>query len=306
MPTSRSESLGDFMRRTRDRRDPAAFGVPEYGHRRVPGLRRQEVADRAGISLDYYTRIEQGRTGAVSARVLESIAVALRLTADEAMVLRSLARPHRHEEEQRDSAPRPALRRLVDTVAAPAVLLGRRFDVLAANAGMLRLVTPAQVPARAPENLVRWCFTDPYARTLLGDWEAGARAVASALRLRTARYPGDQALVRMAAEIARDSPDFDRWFRVVTADPMRGRQVLRHPAAGDFVCEVELMTFPGSAGLTMLALIPVPGTGAQRILDRLRLGAGSARSPRQLTQSAFGLFGPGLVVGGDLQLQQGL
>jgi transcriptional regulator with XRE-family HTH domain len=189
-PASVPGELGAFLRARRGQLSPHDFGLPETGTRRkVTGLRREEVAQLAAISVDYYTRLEQGRVQA-SAPVLATLARALRLDEDQQAYLYEIAgkvdaRPRRRRAAQRI---RPAMRRLLDQLTqTPAVVLGRRMDVLAWNSMATALYTDfGQVPA-AHRNYMRLLFTDPVVRGMHAEWEHNARDAVAALRMEAAR-----------------------------------------------------------------------------------------------------------------------
>lgn len=189
-----SSELGAFLKARRTELTPRAVGLPEYDdRRRVKGLRREEVAALAAISVDYYTRLEQGRVAA-SASVLATLARALRLDDDQEAYLYEVAgktdaRPRRRRPAQKL---RPAMRRLLDQLGeSPAIVLGKRMDVLAWNRAAVALFTDfAAVPERN-RNYVRLLFTDPGMRALHADWAHDARDAVAALRTRAAADPDD-------------------------------------------------------------------------------------------------------------------
>ena len=265
-------ALGDFLRAMRNHRQPHEVGLAgHHGNRRVPGLRRQEVADLADVSLDYYTRIEQGRVGEVSGAVLAALGRALRLTAEESTHLRRLAspatRPHRL---QAHPPLRPQLVALADAFAVPASVVTPGFDVVAANLPWRLLTTPAGRPPAAGDNLARRHFLDPSARRLRPEWESDAVTVVAGLRVQAARHPGDQRIEQLVRELGAASADFRRlWAVPVITGSTHGRSRILHPRAGEYRFDYETLETPGAEGLIVTTYCPTPGSGAREVLDRL-------------------------------------
>ncbi|SEQ20617.1 helix-turn-helix transcriptional regulator [Lentzea albida] len=236
--------LGEFLRTRRAALDPHRAGLPDDGrHRRVPGLRREELAQLAHVSIDYVVRLEQGRTRRVSRTVLDALADALQLAPDEREYLFTLAdvAPARQE-----AAPEvaPRLQLLLDGMPdIPAMVLHRRMDVLAWNRGASALLTDfAALPA--PErNLIRLTFLDPVFRALYGDWERSARECVAVLRMEAGRTPHDPALASLVGELSLRDADFRTWW---ATHQVRGpRQLVKtyhHPVAGSLTLDVQQFT----------------------------------------------------------------
>ena len=212
----RSE-LGEFLRARRGELSPRQVGLPEAGAvRRVPGLRREEVAQLAVISTDYYTRLEQGRIQA-SAQVLSTIARVLQLDDDQRDYLFELAgkdtaRPRRRA---RQKVQPPLQRVLDDLVSTPAIVIGRRMDILAWNPLAAALLTDfSRIPDKK-RNYIRLVFTDPAARTLYEDWETVARTTVAQLRMEAADSPDDPELTALVGELAVQDAQFRRHHPVV-------------------------------------------------------------------------------------------
>ncbi|MCF6469412.1 helix-turn-helix domain-containing protein [Nonomuraea sp. MG754425] len=266
----RSE-LGDFLRARRTALSPAMVGLPgSGGRRRVKGLRREEVALLASISTDYYTRLEQGRRRA-SAPVLDAIARILRLDHDERAYLFELsgkdaARPRRPVAQQ----VQPQLRRLLDDLATvPAVVLGRRTDILAWNQMAAALVTDfGRIPERQ-RNFVRLIFTDPAMRRLYADWRDIAPSGVAQLRMEAARDPDDPRLMELVGELSVRDPDFRRWWGAhnVAVGGM-GTKLLRHPVAGDLTLDWSSLVCATDPGQRLITWTADPGTPSH---DGLRL-----------------------------------
>ncbi|GAB2743724.1 helix-turn-helix transcriptional regulator [Sinomonas soli] len=268
-----SAEFGRFLRAMRGRLSPQEAGLPAAGSRRVPGLRREEIALMAGVSTDYYTRLEQGRNIHPSRSVLDAVARALRLDEGERAHMVDLL--EHCALSQRTPVPaetvRPALRQLLASVASvPALVLGRRTDVLAGN--RLAFLLLADFPAMpvGERNLTRWMILDPAARELFTDWQAVAAEAAGALRVDIGRHPNDPQANQLVGDLAVHSEEFRQWWaghRVVTTHA--GTLRLRHPVVGDLELAFEdlaprhdpdqtLRVFtaaPGSASADSLALL---------------------------------------------------
>ncbi|MFI5610610.1 helix-turn-helix domain-containing protein [Amycolatopsis sp. NPDC051903] len=252
-------SIGDFLRARRALVSPADVGLPDAGERRVPGLRREELAAAAGVSVDYYVRLEQGRDRHPSAQVLDALARALKLDEDGAAHLHRLVAPPRTK---RGELPRGA-RELVERNAAPAVAWSHRMDVLAASP----LAVALAPMYRLGTNLARAVFLDPWVRQLHPGWEAMARNVTAMVRARTA-VP-DPGLDELIAELTAASPDFARlWPRHDVRTTAAPRKVFRHPVAGELTLGRELLNVPGGEW-TVLIYHAEPGSRSANALARL-------------------------------------
>ncbi len=221
----RRSGLGDFLRARRRRLDPASLGLAQI-RRRTPGLRREEVAERAGIGVDWYVRLEQGRDVSPSPETIDALARALSLDAAEHEHLRVLARGTPPAPFVRESVP-DAIRRIVESLEKPAYLSGRRWDVLAWNAAAVRLFTDFGAVPERDRNLLIYVLTDPGVRRLFGDtWAGEARRMVAQSRgaRRLAGRPGIRRARRSAAERVRR-------IRDVVGRPRRPARRLRHEAA---------------------------------------------------------------------------
>ncbi|MCQ4206857.1 helix-turn-helix transcriptional regulator [Streptomyces longispororuber] len=274
--------IGDFLRSRRARIQPDEVGLPGHGRRRVPGLRREEVAQLAGVSVDYYIRLEQGRGPSVSDAVLDAIARVLRLDDTETAYLRSVARPAR----TRRRAParpagqrvRPGLRLLLDTIdKAPAFVLGRRMDVLAWNALGDALVG---FSAMAPKerNMPRQVFLNPAARDLYPEWPAVAAETVAYLRLDAGPHPKDPQLATLVGELSLASEDFRRlWADHQVKEKTYGAKRMTHPVAGELTMPYETLTVSGEPDQALVVYTPEPGSVTE---ERLRLlGSWAATVP---------------------------
>lgn len=251
-----SVEFGKFLKAMRSRLKPEDVGITDgVGARRVPGLRREEAARLADISTDYYTRLEQGRNIHASRAVLDSLARALRLDAGEQAHMMNLLR--HCAESARSPLPaqsvRPALRQLLEAVGdVPALVLGRRTDVLAGNRmAFLLFADFPQLPA-AERNLTRWLVLDPGARELFRDWKTVAAEAAGALRIDVGRHPNDAQANQLVGELAVHSEQFRQWWaghRV--ASRSAGTVRLHHPAVGDLELNFENLVLPDDADQTL-------------------------------------------------------
>jgi transcriptional regulator with XRE-family HTH domain len=272
-------ALGEFLRGRRSRLRPEDVGVVSYGMRRVPGLRREELAQLAGVSATYYTRLEQGQSGSASPAIIDALAGALSLDDDERAHLHDLARPARRKPRR---APRPACahpgtRQLVDAITdVPVVVLGVRTEVLAWNrlghqllAGHLDVDAPNR-PADRP-NLTRMLFLDPHHRDLYPCWpDEAARAVAS-LRVVAGRRADDRELAELIGELTMNSPEFaSLWARHPVATCVSGTKHFRHPEVGEFAVQFEVLLVADDSGQRMLMYSAAPGSAAEAALDLLR------------------------------------
>jgi transcriptional regulator with XRE-family HTH domain len=278
--TGAAGTLGDFLKSRRARLSPDAVGIASFGARRVPGLRREELAQLAGVSTTYYTRLEQGHSVNASASVIEALARALRLSDDERAHLDDLARPAsgaRPARARPDAAP-PSTVRLIDAIVdVPAVALGRRTEVLAWNRLAHRLLAghyaadSVERPSDRP-NLTRLLFLDPHTRELYVDWpREAARAVAS-LRLVAGRHPDDRALEELVGELSVKSLEFARlWAKRPVENCVSGTKRFRHPEVGELELEFQALALPDDSGQRILTYTAAPGSAAASALGLLAL-----------------------------------
>ncbi len=228
-------TLGEFLRSRRARVTPADVGLPRSVRRRTPGLRREEVATLAGVSVDYYTRLEQGRDRHPSAAVLDALSLALRLTEDERSHLSLLAgQPAARTAPVAARQVRPSVHALLETLLPlPAYVLSQAADILAWNVAVPRvLFEPAAVPTDE-RNLVRMTIVDPQMRRLWVDWDDVAREGVAQLRDAAVRYPHDTRLRAMVGELLVTSPEFSRWWQEHDVAIACGRQKrVNHPECG--------------------------------------------------------------------------
>ncbi len=247
-PLDRRAELSEFLRSRRARLTPEDVGLPRYGHRRrVPGLRREELSQLAGVSAAYYTRLEQGNGRNVSAEVLEAIARALRLSDAEYAHLLHLAKPERHKVRRAAAQKvRPGLRGLLHTLeGVPAYVVGRRSDILAwTRAAAAVFGDWGELPARE-RNWARLVFLREDYRDLFVDWEGKAADVVSYLRMDAGCYPDDPRLSSLVGELSVKSDDFrGLWAAHDVKEKGFGTKVLNHPLVGEMRLSYETLRLP--------------------------------------------------------------
>lgn len=271
MPADRA-ALGAFLRSRRDRLTPAQAGITAFpGPRRVPGLRKEELAVLAGLSPDHYSRLEQGRQPTVTEDVLESLSTALQLDDVERAHLRDLAAPSARRRRRAPEAPQrpdPGMLRLLGALDhVPALLLGRRSDVLARN-GLLTAVLGH--PMAPGSSFARWLFLDPGARTRIVNWAEFAAASVGALRYEAGQRPDDHRLTALVEELRRADPDVDRWWRDQRVT-FRTSVVkhLDHPEAGPLTFGIESVAGPHEPEQRLVVYTVEPGSPTARVLPLL-------------------------------------
>lgn len=286
----RRAELGEFLRTRRARLRPEDVGITGFGgQRRVPGLRREELAQLAGISVAYYTRLEQGNGRNVSAQVLDAIARVLRLTDAEHAHLTHLVKPEQHKKKQaaRPRRVRPALAQLLDSMGdVPAYVVGRHTEVLAWNRMALALFGDwASVPARE-RNWARMVFLSPEYRDLFVDWESKASDVVSYLRLDAGSHPDDPELSSLVGELSVKSEEFRQlWATHDVKEKTHGLKRLRHPLVGDLTLSFETFTLPDEHELSLTTYHAEPDSRSAEALrllanwgiDATRAGASTQR-----------------------------
>ncbi|WP_157248315.1 helix-turn-helix transcriptional regulator [Nonomuraea typhae] len=259
--------LGEFLKSRRARVRPEETGLRSYGgRRRVPGLRREELAQLAGMSADYYTRLEQGRGGGVSEEVLNALARTLGLDQDERTYLFSLARPVRAPRRTRRTVG-PELRHLLDAMeGVPAYVIDHRGEVLAWN----RLAAALYADLGRHRNWARFCFLDEASKEVFVDWEKKAREVVAYLRLKAAQHPDDARLAALVGELSVKSADFRRWWADHNVrEKTRGTKQIRHPVAGELALSFQSFTVAGEPDQVLVAYAAEPGSPSQEALRLL-------------------------------------
>ncbi|WP_329384054.1 helix-turn-helix transcriptional regulator [Streptomyces sp. NBC_01716] len=273
--TTRGTELADFLRSRRARITPDEAGLPTDGRtRRVPGLRRDETARLAGVSTEYYTRLEQGRATNPSPEVVDALARALRLDTDEQQHLTDLVTrpaPARHTPVAPQRV-RPGLRLMLQTLDhVPAFVLGRRTDILASNRLARAVLTDFDALPATRRNMARYYLLDPEARDRVGNWDQMAAETVAMLRLEAGRFPNDRQLADLVGELTLRCPEFTGWWndhRVLRRT--HGTKHYRHPLVGDLHFGYEALQPPGDTDQTLCVYNVEPGSpsaDALRLLD---------------------------------------
>lgn len=286
-PTSGGTELGRFLRARRARITPAETGLTvASGLRRTPGLRREELATLAGISVDYYVRLERGRETRPSPSVVDSLARALRLEEDEHEHLHGLAALAARTAPEPPTAPsrtvRQGVKLLLESLRPnPAHVVSRTNDLLAANPGGLRLLAGIEEWPARQRNIARYVFLHPAARDLFHDWAAQVRGCVARLRALAGTDPDAPDLTRLAGELLLKSPEFARlWERYDIRGNSHGRKTFHHPEVGDLTLGYQTMDLEGTPGHRLITYYAQPGTAeydALVLLDML----GSQSTPRE-------------------------
>lgn len=282
MTLDRRAELGEFLRSRRARLSPAEVGLMDHGtRRRVPGLRREELALLAGVSVDHYVRLEQGRSLQFSESVLDAVARALRLNQVERDHLYRLARPWSGEEPPAVQEVRPGLRRLLDAAHdVPAYIVGRGVSVLAWNRLAAALITDFGALPPAQRDFLHLVFLDEGAKDLYEDWDDKAADTVAYLRLDAARNPGDPRIAALIDEMNAQSPEFaELWKRHELKDKTHGRHIYRHPIVGRLDLGFETLRLPDDPDQALVAHHVEPGSPSA---DGLRLLASLAADPAKL------------------------
>ncbi len=262
--------IREFLTSRRARITPDQVGLPIYGdNRRVPGLRREEVALLAGVSVDYYTRLERGNAAGVSDSVLDALARALQLDDAERSHLTDLARATQPATATRRRRPtkqqiRPGVQRILDAITqAPAFVRNGRLDILAANQLGYALYSTYLTPGR-PANTARFVFLDSRSEDFYDDWDHVANEVVAILRSEAGRDPYDRELSNLIGELSTQSETFrTKWAAHNVRFHDTGTKRLRHPIVGDLELTYEAMALSADTGLTMFAYTAEPGTKSQ-------------------------------------------
>jgi hypothetical protein len=279
----RSE-VRDFLTSRRARLTPDDAGLPAFGGlRRVKGLRREEVATLAGVSVDYYNRMERGNLSGVSESVLGALADALRLDEAERAHLSDLARAANAGGRKRRASPRPrvrpAVQRVIDGMTGvPAYVRNGHFDILAANDLAWALLGDLLAGSAKP-NLARYLFLDQRSQEFYAEWEPVARDCAAALRIEAGRNPYDRALTDLVGELSTRSEPFRQWWathnvRLHTS----ATKLMHHPVVGDIEVTGEALAVIADEGLTIITYTVEPASKSSEALRLLASWAATTRA----------------------------
>jgi transcriptional regulator with XRE-family HTH domain len=287
---NRSE-VRDFLASRRARITPEQAGLPVLGgNRRVPGLRREELAVLAGVSVDYYTRLERGSLSGASDSVLEAIARALQLDEAERAHLFDLARaagtaPHRARRTPQQRV-RPSVQAMLDAMTgAPAVVRNGRLDILAANTLGRALYSELYRDPVRPANHARFAFLDPHGRDFWIDWERAANDTVGILRAEAGRNPYDRALTDLVGELSTRSEDFrTRWAAHNVNLHRTGNKLINHPVVGRLELMFDTLELPADTGLTMLVYTAEPGSASADALNLLASWAATLDQAAVMTE----------------------
>ncbi|MFF7655100.1 helix-turn-helix transcriptional regulator [Streptomyces sp. NPDC007983] len=271
-----AHDIREFLATRRAKITPQQAGLPAFGgNRRVPGLRREEVALLAGVSIDYYVRLERGHLAGASEEVLDAVANALQFDEAERAHLYDLAAAQRTRPARRSKKPRgplPAsIQRVLDSMTdSPAFVRNGRLDILAINRLGRALYAPLFTSGTPrPVNIARFQFLAPTGRGFFPDWEASLNTTVSLLRTEAGRAPHDAELTRLIGELVTRSDEFRiAWAKHNVRLHHTGRKAFHHPEVGDIVLDFDAMALPAQPGLTLTAYSAEPGTAAH---DGLRL-----------------------------------
>lgn len=284
---SNASELGEFLRTRRAALRPEDVGLLNYGIRRVPGLRREELAMLAGVSNTYYTRLEQGLSNNASEAVIDAIARALGLNTDERAHLFRLARPGKAKRRtlSKPDRARPGTRRLITSLSGtPAVVLGRRSEVLAWNqlghrlvAGHLDFDAPETPPTRP--NMTRMLFLDQHTRELYPNWQEEATRAVASFRLVAGRTTDDPEMASVIGELTMQSEEFAAlWAKHPVENCMSGLKHMHHPEVGPLELHFEVLSLPDDSGQRVLMYTADTGTPAFESLQLLQAQSSSANN----------------------------
>lgn len=288
---ARSE-IREFLTSRRARITPDQAGLPVFGGtRRVPGLRREEVAMLAGVSVDYYTRLERGSMSGVSESVLEALSRALQLDDAERAHLFDLARaagpaarPRRRPTQQRV---RPSVQRLLDALAAPALVQNGRLDILGTNQLGRALYSDMVADPSGRPNHARFAFLDARAHDFYVDWDRAANDTVAILRAEAGRDPYDRNLSDLVGELSTRSEEFrTRWAAHNVRIHRSGTKRLRHPVVGELGLTFEMLELTADPGLSILTYSAEPGSRSDEALSLLASWAATLEHEERATGDA--------------------
>jgi transcriptional regulator with XRE-family HTH domain len=269
-----ANDIAEFLTTRRARITPEQAGLPTYGTRRVPGLRREEVASLAGVSVEYYKRLERGNVSGVSELVLEALARALQLDDAERAHLFDLARAANPVTPKRPRPVkhkiRPVVQRILDQITAPATVRNARLDYVGGNGLGRALYAPVFDSHEQPANSALFTFLDPAATDFYPDWDRAASELVAHLRSEAGRHPYDRQLSDLVGELSTRSDAFRvRWAAHNVRFHRTGTKRIHHPVVGELELSYETMEFSADDGLTVAIFTAEPGSASQQALDLL-------------------------------------
>jgi transcriptional regulator with XRE-family HTH domain len=281
----------EFLASRRARITPVQAGLPVYGgNRRVKGLRREEVALLAGVSIDYYIRMERGNLSGASDAVLDGVARALQLDEAERAHLFDLAAQPARPRQRRGKTPgvTDGIQQILEAITdAPAWVRNARHDMLAANRLARALYAPVLADARRPANNARFIYLDPSAREFFADWDRAADDIAAMLRSEAGSNPQDKQLIELIGELSTSSEIFrTRWAAHNVRFHRTGHKRICHPVVGFLDLDFEAMEFPAHPGLTLLVYTAAAGTPSADGLKLLASWAATAEMAGELPAHA--------------------
>jgi transcriptional regulator with XRE-family HTH domain len=286
-----ANDIAEFLTTRRARITPEQAGLPSYGKRRVPGLRREEVASLAGVSVEYYRRLERGNVSGASALVLEGLARALRLDDAERAHLFDLARAAGPVALQRSRPARqkirPVVQRILDQISAPVTVRNARLDYLGANALGRALYAPAFESCEQPVNSARFTFLDPAAVDFYPDWNRVAGELVAHLRSEAGRHPYDRQLSDLVGELSTRSDEFRvRWAVHDVRFHRTGTKRIRHPVVGELDLVYESLDLSADDGLSIAIFTAELGSATQQALDLLASWTATPHGAGEASMSA--------------------
>lgn len=284
-----SANIREFLITRRSRLTPAEAGLPDFGgRRRVPGLRREEVALLAGMSVEYYVRLERGNASGISDAILDGISRALKLDDAEHAHLYDLVRaanrgtrtPQR-KPASRTQQIRPGTRQILDAMTFPAIIQNGTMDVVATNTLGRELFSEMFVEPTQPVNFARFLFLDPRAKVAYREWNDSAEQIVALLRAESGRAPSDRALRSLINELSNGSSEFaGLWEAHDVRIHLAGKKLFHHPDVGDLDLSYEAMQLMTDPGLQLVGFTAEPGSSTDHAL-RL-LGSLAARHPEEV------------------------
>ncbi len=287
-----AEDIAEFLTSRRAKVTPEQAGLPTYGSRRVKGLRREEVASLAGVSVEYYKRLERGNVSGVSELVLEGLARALQLDDAERAHLFDLARAANPVVQKRTRPAkqkiRPVVQQILDQITAPATVHNGRLDYVGANALGRALYGPVFDSREQPANSARFTFLDPAAAEFYPEWERVATELVAHLRSEAGRSPYDRQLSDLIGELSTRSDEFRvRWAAHNVRFHRTGTKQIHHPVVGELELRYESLELSADEGLSVAVFTAEPGSASQQALHLLGSWTATPPDHQHLTDEEY-------------------